>query len=120
MPLDKSNKRSVQVLGIDAGGTMTDTFFVDSDGEFVVGKSQSTPDNEARGLIASSREGLEHWGLTLEEALSGIQTGVYSGTAMLNRVVQRKVCRASCYSTALRTSQQRNKKGQRGRRCRKR
>ncbi|MBC56587.1 MAG: acetone carboxylase subunit beta [Confluentimicrobium sp.] len=90
MPLDKSNKRSVQVLGIDAGGTMTDTFFVDSDGEFVVGKSQSTPDNEARGLIASSREGLEHWGLTLEEALSGIQTGVYSGTAMLNRVVQRK------------------------------
>ncbi|QPC43542.1 hydantoinase/oxoprolinase family protein [Kaustia mangrovi] len=82
--------RSVQVLGIDAGGTMTDTFFVDSEGEFVVGKAQSTPDNEALGLIASSREGLEHWGIELGEALSQIQTGVYSGTAMLNRVVQRK------------------------------
>ncbi len=90
MPLDKKNQRSVQVLGIDAGGTMTDTFFVDADGDFVVGKAQSTPDNEARGLIESSREGLEHWGLSLEEALSSIQTGVYSGTAMLNRVVQRK------------------------------
>lgn len=90
MPLDKSNNRKVQVLGIDAGGTMTDTFFVDADGDFVVGKAQSTPQNEALGLIASSREGLEHWGLTLEEALSEIQTGVYSGTAMLNRVVQRK------------------------------
>ncbi|RQP05867.1 MAG: hydantoinase/oxoprolinase family protein [Paracoccus sp. BP8] len=88
--MDKSNNRKVQVLGIDAGGTMTDTFFVDADGDFVVGKAQSTPQNEALGLIASSREGLEHWGLTLEEALSEIQTGVYSGTAMLNRVVQRK------------------------------
>lgn len=90
MPLDKENRRSVQVLGIDAGGTMTDTFFVDADGDFVVGKAQSTPDNEARGLLESSREGLGHWGLSLEDALASIQTGVYSGTAMLNRVVQRK------------------------------
>ncbi|RAP42642.1 acetone carboxylase subunit beta [Rhodovulum viride] len=84
------NARSVQVLGIDAGGTMTDTFFVDADGDFVVGKAQTTPANEAQGLLESSREGLEHWGLTLEDALRNIQTGVYSGTAMLNRVVQRK------------------------------
>lgn len=90
MPLDRKNNRSVQVLGIDAGGTMTDTFFVDADGDFVVGKAQSTPENEALGLIESSREGLEHWGMELPEALGSIQTGVYSGTAMLNRVVQRK------------------------------
>lgn len=85
-----SNRRNVQVLGIDAGGTMTDTFFVDSDGDFVVGKAQSTPDDESRGLLESSREGLEYWGLSLREALEQLHTGVYSGTAMLNRVVQRK------------------------------
>ena len=90
MALDHKSNRTVQVLGIDAGGTMTDTFFVDSEGDFVVGKAQSTPENEALGLIESSREGLEHWGLSLEDALGSIQTGVYSGTAMLNRVVQRK------------------------------
>jgi acetone carboxylase beta subunit len=84
------NIRSVQVLGIDAGGTMTDTFFVDADGDFVVGKAQSTPQNEALGLIASSEDGLTAWGLSLDEGLQGLQTGVYSGTAMLNRVVQRK------------------------------
>ncbi|VTZ51639.1 Acetone carboxylase beta subunit [Methylocella tundrae] len=84
------NARSVQVLGIDAGGTMTDTFFVDSEGEFVVGKAQSTPQNEALGLIASSIDGLAGWSLDLDEALKDLQTGVYSGTAMLNRVVQRK------------------------------
>lgn len=86
----EEKKRSVQVLGIDAGGTMTDTFFVDVDGDFVVGKAQSSPQDESIGLLESSREGLEHWGMSLEEALSEIQTGVYSGTAMLNRVVQRK------------------------------
>lgn len=82
--------RNVQVLGIDAGGTMTDTFFVDAEGEFVVGKAQSTPDNEAIGLINSSEDGLAEWNLALEDALRNLQTGVYSGTAMLNRVVQRK------------------------------
>ena len=82
--------RRVQVLGIDAGGTMTDTFFVDADGDFVVGKAQSTPDNEALGLIASSEDGLGGWNLSLDEALKQLHTGVYSGTAMLNRVVQRK------------------------------
>ncbi len=30
----------VQVMGIDAGGTMTDTFFVKENGSFVVGKAQ--------------------------------------------------------------------------------
>src|SRR5690606_25479805 len=43
----------------------------------------------------SSREGLEAWGLELEDALASIQTGVYSGTAMLNRVVQRKGLRTA-------------------------
>lgn len=90
MNIEARNIRSVQVLGIDAGGTMTDTFFVDSDGEFVVGKAQSTPQNEALGLIASSIDGLAGWGLDLGDALKELQTGVYSGTAMLNRVVQRK------------------------------
>ncbi|MGE4339965.1 MAG: hydantoinase/oxoprolinase family protein [Pigmentiphaga sp.] len=69
---------------------MTDTFFVDAEGEFVVGKAQSTPQNEALGLIASSEDGLANWDLSLHDALKQLQTGVYSGTAMLNRVVQRK------------------------------
>lgn len=82
--------RDVQVLGIDAGGTMTDTFFVDGQGEFVVGKAQSTPDDESVGLLYSSEDALALWDIPLEEALAQLQTGVYSGTALLNRVLQRK------------------------------
>lgn len=84
------NMRNVQVLGIDAGGTMTDTFFVDADGDFVVGKAQSTPQDESLGLIASSVDGLANWGVSMQDTMPQLQTGVYSGTAMLNRVVQRK------------------------------
>lgn len=90
MNIHTPTERDVQVLGIDAGGTMTDTFFVDANGEFVVGKAQSTPQNEAVGLINSSKDGLALWGMQLSDALSQLHTGVYSGTAMLNRVVQRK------------------------------
>lgn len=82
--------RSIQVLGIDAGGTMTDTFFVDAEGNFVVGKAQSTPHDESVGVINSSKDALAQWGLTVEDVFPQLVTAVYSGTAMLNRIVQRK------------------------------
>ncbi|GAB6933169.1 hydantoinase/oxoprolinase family protein [Calditerricola satsumensis] len=82
--------RSIQVLGIDAGGTMTDTFFVDAEGNFVVGKAQSTPQDESVGVINSSKDALAQWGLTVEDVFPQLVTAVYSGTAMLNRIVQRK------------------------------
>ena len=39
--------RTPRVLAIDAGGTMTDTFIVDENGHFVVGKAQTTPQDES-------------------------------------------------------------------------
>jgi acetone carboxylase beta subunit len=42
-------------MGIDAGGTMTDTFFVRADGAFVVvGKAQSNPGDESLAIYNSS------------------------------------------------------------------
>ena len=85
-----STQPQVQVMGIDAGGTMTDTFFVREDGRFVVGKAQSQPADESLAIIASSRDALAHWGREIDEVYPELVTGVYSGTAMLNRVLQRK------------------------------
>jgi len=79
----------VEVLGIDAGGTMTDTFFVRADGTFVVGKAQSDVD-EANAVLTSSVDALAHWDTTPEEVFPQMVTCVFSGTAMLNRVVGRK------------------------------
>lgn len=80
----------VQVLGIDAGGTMTDTFFVRADGRFVVGKAQSNPGDESLAILESSKDALAHWERDVDAVYPELVTCVYSGTAMLNRVVQRK------------------------------
>jgi acetone carboxylase beta subunit len=88
------------VLAIDAGGTMTDTFIVDGSGEFVVGKAQTTPDDESAGFMTSTRDALGHWGLEPDAALPLMVSGIYSGTAMLNRLLERKGRRVGVIVTA--------------------
>ncbi|MGA8943944.1 MAG: hydantoinase/oxoprolinase family protein [Thermoactinomyces sp.] len=83
-------ERNSQILAIDAGGTMTDTFIIDDQGDFVVGKAQSTPDDESIGLINSAKDALTYWDTTVEKEFPKLLAGVYSGTAMLNRLVQRR------------------------------
>lgn len=80
----------VQVMGIDAGGTMTDTFFVREDGSFVVGKAQSNPGDESQAIYESSIDALTEWRRNVDDVFPELLTCVYSGTAMLNRVLQRK------------------------------
>lgn len=78
-----------QILAIDAGGTMTDTFIIDEKGDFVVGKAQTTPMDEHIGLINSAKDALGQWEAEVEEEFPNLRAGVYSGTAMLNRLVSR-------------------------------
>ncbi len=80
----------VQVMGVDAGGTMTDTFFVKENGSFVVGKAQSNPEDESLAIYNSSQDALSHWKSDVSKVYPELVTCVYSGTAMLNRVVQRR------------------------------
>ena len=81
--------RDPRVLAIDAGGTMTDTFIVDGAGSFVVGKAQTTPEDESIGFMESARDALEQWDSSPEESFPRIASGIYSGTAMLNRLLSR-------------------------------
>ena len=99
--------REPRVLAIDAGGTMTDTFIVDRAGEFVVGKAQTTPADESVGFMASTRDALAYWDMDAEDALPPMVSGIYSGTAMLNRLLERKGRRVGLIVTA----------GHGGRRC---
>ena len=63
------------VIGIDAGGTMTDTILVDQHGHFKIGKAATTPRNEAEGFLASAEDAAEAWGISLEELFSRRQRG---------------------------------------------
>jgi acetone carboxylase, beta subunit len=80
----------LRVLAIDAGGTMTDTFVVDGRGGFVVGKAQTTPEDESVGFMASARDALAQRDTTPAQAFPRIVSGIYSGTAMLNRLLARE------------------------------
>jgi acetone carboxylase, beta subunit len=83
-------ERNPRVLAIDAGGTMTDTFIVDAAGEFVVGKAQTTPEDESAGFMRSAQDALAQWDSTPEDAFPGIASGIFSGTAMINRLLARE------------------------------
>jgi acetone carboxylase beta subunit len=77
------------VIGIDAGGTMTDTILVDQDGHFKIGKSATTPKNEAEGFLSSAEDAADAWGISLQELFSGVNVVLYSGTGMLNTLLSR-------------------------------
>jgi acetone carboxylase, beta subunit len=94
------NDRRPRVLAIDAGGTMTDTFVVDDAGAFVVGKAQTTPDDESAGFMESAEDALEQWDSSPAESFPKIVSGIYSGTAMLNRLLSRTGRRIGAIVTA--------------------
>jgi N-methylhydantoinase A/acetone carboxylase beta subunit len=79
---------------------MTDTFIVDERGSFVVGKAQTTPEDESIGFMASARDALGQWESTPEDGFPAIVSGIYSGTAMLNRLLQRQGLRIGCIVNA--------------------
>jgi N-methylhydantoinase A/acetone carboxylase beta subunit len=68
---------------------MTDTFIVDEAGEFVVGKAQTTPDDESIGFMSSADDALAQWQMRPDDAFGQIASGIFSGTAMLNRLLSR-------------------------------
>jgi acetone carboxylase, beta subunit len=89
-------ERQPRVLAIDAGGTMTDTFIVDASGQFVVGKAQTTPEDESIGFMRSAEDALNYWNADPSAAFPQIVSGIYSGTAMLNRLLERKGRKVGC------------------------
>lgn len=79
-----------QVIALDTGGTMSDSFIISDKGEFTVGKAPTTPEDESEGILNSIEDSLGYWDLALEESAGSVEALVYSGTAMLNRLLERE------------------------------
>ena len=78
------------VVGIDAGGTMTDTIVVDEHGAFTVGKALTTPDDETVGFFGSLDNAIGYWGLDQSELFQNLELSIYAGTSMLNTLLTRR------------------------------
>ncbi|MFX1410978.1 MAG: hydantoinase/oxoprolinase family protein [Promethearchaeota archaeon] len=85
-----SKTKKLVAMAFDTGGTMSDTFTIDEEGVFIVGKAQTTPENESEGILNSIEDALEQWNTKLEESGHSIEALVYSGTAMVNRLLERQ------------------------------
>ena len=88
-PEASTSTGSARILAVDAGGTMTDTFVVDERGAFTIGKAQTTPHDESIGIVASLRDAAGYWNRRAEDIAPELRAAVYSGTAMLNRLLER-------------------------------
>ena len=85
-----SKSKNLVAMAFDTGGTMSDTFIIDEEGVFIVGKAQTTPDNESEGILNSIEDALDQWNTSIDVASHSIEALVYSGTAMVNRLLERQ------------------------------
>ncbi|MFX0020862.1 MAG: hydantoinase/oxoprolinase N-terminal domain-containing protein, partial [Candidatus Hermodarchaeota archaeon] len=85
-----SKTKNLVAMAFDTGGTMSDTFIIDEFGTFIVGKAQTTPDNESEGILNSIKDALEQWNTSLDVSGKSLEALVYSGTAMVNRLLERQ------------------------------
>lgn len=74
----------------DVGGTFTDSFVVDENGDFVIGKAPSTPHDIAEGFSASLDTARERLGMEPREFYSALEVIGYGGTTVLNSVLTRR------------------------------
>jgi len=85
--------KEVVIVTSDAGGTMTDIFVVDQEGEFVIGKASTTPRDESIGFWHSISDAFVYWDIDWEqkagEILPHVEACIYSGTSMLNVLLTR-------------------------------
>ncbi|MHA1281577.1 MAG: hydantoinase/oxoprolinase family protein [Promethearchaeota archaeon] len=85
----ENNIIRLKAIALDTGGTMSDSFVIDERGRFSVGKAITTPD-QWEGIYNSIKDALKPWSTTLEKSCNSISGLVYSGTAMLNKLLERK------------------------------
>lgn len=68
----------------------TDTLLADRDGEFTLGRAETTPDDNSRGFVDSSQSALDDCEPGVEDGFPDLLSTVSSGTAMLGRLVKRE------------------------------
>jgi acetone carboxylase beta subunit len=90
----------VSILGMDAGGTMTDTIAVDERGQFTIGKALTTPQDESIGFFESVGDALSYWDATAEDVFPQLDASIYAGTTMLNTLLRRRGRKLGLLTTA--------------------
>lgn len=87
------------LLALDAGGTMTDAYINDDSGDFVLGKSLTRRENEAKSYNESIADACKYWEHDPTEVHNNSAANIYTGTAMLNAVLEGEGARVGLLTT---------------------
>jgi N-methylhydantoinase A len=77
------------VIGVDTGGTFTDTVVVDEAGSRATGKAATTPDAPTEGIVDSLTDAARGVGTDLETVLGGTEVLFHGTTLTTNTVLER-------------------------------
>jgi len=77
------------VIGVDTGGTFTDTVVVDETGERVTGKAETTPDAPTEGIVDSLSDAARGVDSDLDTVLDGAEVLFHGTTLTTNTVLER-------------------------------
>lgn len=75
---------------LDVGGTFTDAFVVDDNGDFLIGKAPTTPDDISRGLFAAIEAALDAGSLDRQKSFAELKVIGYGATTVLNALLTRR------------------------------
>jgi N-methylhydantoinase A len=88
------------LIGVDSGGTFTDTVIVAPDGRVAVGKALSTPDRPATGVLDSIAVAAAELGIDQGEALAECTMLAHGTTVGLNALLTRNGARIGLLTTS--------------------
>ncbi len=86
-------------LGVDIGGTFTDFFLVSNDGEAVMHKTLSTPEDSSIGFITGIKELAEKLSIDEDKFIQSIETIVHGTTVATNTLLTLKGAKTALITT---------------------
>lgn len=87
------------ILGVDTGGTFTDTVVTDEEGNRIVSKSSTKPDAPEEGVLDSVEKAAAKVDLTLKELLSETEAFYHGTTLVTNAIVEQTGCDVGIITT---------------------
>ena len=87
------------VIGVDVGGTCTDSVVLDEDGSLYLGKAFSTPPDFSRGVLASLQDAALNLDLDVGALLRSCSLFLHSTTVAENAIVNGALAEAALLTT---------------------
>ncbi len=86
-------------IGVDTGGTFTDVIVIDTDGNVVIGKAETTPGKFEEGVLNAITDAGEKVGLGLKELLKHTESFVQGTTVGTNILINRNGVKTGMITT---------------------